>query len=91
MPAGAALMLNLAVCPAAACSPISGAKVPLAIAKLAARPSALGALNPHCQVQPASGRISGIQSQGARQCISQTSISIGSLACSQPTYHRRRA
>jgi hypothetical protein len=35
---GAAPWLNLAVCPAAACLPINGAKVPYAIARRAVRP-----------------------------------------------------
>jgi hypothetical protein len=68
------LMLNLAVCPSAACSPISSAKVPHAIAKLAARPSALGAPPPHCQAQPASGKISGNQCKGARACKAASSM-----------------
>jgi hypothetical protein len=39
-PPGASSPLNLAVCPSAACSPASGAKVPLALALRAARPAA---------------------------------------------------
>jgi hypothetical protein len=38
---GVSPSLNLAVCPSAACSPRSGAKVPHALASLAARPSAV--------------------------------------------------
>ncbi len=40
-------MLNLAVCPSAACSPISSAKAPHTIALLAARPPAASAEKPH--------------------------------------------
>jgi hypothetical protein len=43
MPSGAMPMLNLAVCPSAACASSSGAKVPRAVAKWAARPSAASA------------------------------------------------
>jgi hypothetical protein len=41
MQLGVAPLLNPAVCPSAACSPASGAQVPLALASLAARPSAV--------------------------------------------------
>jgi hypothetical protein len=84
-------MLNLTVCPAAACLPISSAKVPLAIAKLAARPAALGVQNQQFTCPPASGRISGNQYKGTQPCISQTSISIGNSARSHPLAHLRRA
>ena len=43
MPSGAMPMLNLAVCPSAACSSPRSAKVPHAAAKWAARPSAVSA------------------------------------------------
>jgi hypothetical protein len=39
-PSGAGSVLNLAVCPSAACLPVSGAKVPSALALWAARPAA---------------------------------------------------
>jgi hypothetical protein len=39
-PSGAASQLNLAVCPSAACSPTSRAKVPHALARWAVRPAA---------------------------------------------------
>jgi hypothetical protein len=39
-PSGAGSVLNLAVCPSAACSSFGGAKVPRALALLAARPAA---------------------------------------------------
>jgi hypothetical protein len=40
-PPGAGSPLNLAVCPSAACLPVSGAKVPSALALWAARPAAV--------------------------------------------------
>jgi hypothetical protein len=65
MPSGAMPMLNLAVCPSAACASSSGTKVPRAIAKWAARPSA------------ASARISGAhacQRQAESQQIEQQGL-----------------
>jgi hypothetical protein len=41
MQLGVSLGLNLAVCPSAACKPLSSAQVPHALASLAARPSAV--------------------------------------------------
>jgi hypothetical protein len=61
-------MLNLAVCPPAACASLRGAKVPHAIAKWAVRPSA------------ASARISGGNAQ-QRQAESQQIKHQGLASC----------
>ena len=56
--------LNLAVCPSAACSPLSYAKVPHATAKWAARPPAVSAPKEQCLRLKASGRSQQIKQQG---------------------------
>jgi hypothetical protein len=75
---GAGSPLHLAVCPSAACSPTSGAKVPHALALLAARPSA--ATVRFCAV--ASHRTSSLRSRLRRHRLA---CSAGSAKVAKPS------